>query len=128
MPYIGELELSKVDGGVLNALYGQLLSDGRTGASGRTGGLSPKTVRNLHGMLHRAFADAVKWRRLTVNPSSSTDQPRKTLPSSACGLRNRCGAISTACAVIVSTGRGASCSRPDCDEASCSDCAGVTSI
>lgn len=76
-PYIGDLELSKVDGGVLNALYGHLLSAGRTGASGRTGGLSPKTVRNLHGMLHRAFADAVKWRRLTVNPCLSADQPRK---------------------------------------------------
>ena len=77
VPYIGDLELSKVDGGVLNALYGQLLSDGRTGASGRTGGLAPKTVRNLHGMLHRAFADAVRWRRLTVNPCLSADQPRK---------------------------------------------------
>lgn len=79
-PYIGGLEMSKVDGGTLNTLYALLLADGRTGQSGRRGGLSPKTVRNVHGMLHRAFADAVKWRRLAVNPCDSADQPRKNEP------------------------------------------------
>lgn len=77
VPHIGRVELAKVDGGTLNALYAVLLAEGRTGASGRRDGLSPKTVRNVHGMLHRAFADAVRWRRIAVNPSAAADQPRK---------------------------------------------------
>ena len=80
VPHVGALELSKIDGGVLNALYGLLLEDGRTGASGRSGGLAPKTVRNLHGMLHHAFKDAVRWRRLGLNPCDAADQPRKNEP------------------------------------------------
>ena len=40
-------------------------------------GSQPKTVRNVHGMLHRAFADAVRWRRLAMNPAGSADQPAK---------------------------------------------------
>lgn len=80
VPHVGALELSKIDGGVLNTLYGILLENGRTGASGRSGGLAPKTVRNLHGMLHHAFKDAVRWRRLGLNPCDAADQPRKNEP------------------------------------------------
>lgn len=80
VPRIGGLALLKVDGGVLNAFYGDLLTNGRTGGSGRRGGLSPKTVRNIHGLLHRAFSDAVRWRRLAVNPCDQADQPRKDSP------------------------------------------------
>jgi len=65
---------------MLNALYAHLSADGRTGASGRTGGLSAKTVRNVHGLLHRAFRDAIRWRRLAVNPCDAADQPRKASP------------------------------------------------
>jgi integrase len=79
-PRIGDLPLAKVDGSVLNALYADLLANGRTGASGRIGGLSPKTVRNVHGVLHRAFKDAVRWRRLAVNPCDAADQPRRAGP------------------------------------------------
>ena len=80
VPGIGALELGKVDGSTLNALYARLLSTGRTGASGRTGALSPKTVRNVHGLLHKAFKDAIRWRRLSVNPCDAADQPRKQTP------------------------------------------------
>jgi integrase len=78
VPTLGDVQLSKVDGPTLNALYGHLLANGRTGASGRRGGLSAKTVRNVHGLLHRAFADAVRWRKLPVNPCDSADQPKLT--------------------------------------------------
>jgi integrase len=80
LPRLGGVELAKVDGGTLNALYADLLAHGRTGASGRSGGLSPKTVRNVHGILHRAFADAVRWKRLAVNPCDSADRPRWAEP------------------------------------------------
>lgn len=79
-PRIGAAAIADVDGAMLNALYADLLANGRTGASGRTGPLSPKTVRNVHGMLHRAFKDAVRWRRLAVNPADAADQPRKQTP------------------------------------------------
>jgi integrase len=77
VPRIGDVELGQVTGPMLNALYTDLLTAGRTGASGSDGGLSPKTVRNVHGMLHRAFKDAIKWQRLAVNPCDAADQPRK---------------------------------------------------
>jgi integrase len=80
LPHIGGVQLQKLDGGTLNALYGQLLADGRTGASGTGGGLAPKTVRNVHGLLHRALGDAVRWRRLTVNPADAADPPRNRPP------------------------------------------------
>ena len=80
VPRIGPTSIADVDGAMLNALYADLLANGRTGASGKRGGLSPKTVRNVHGMLHRAFKDAVRWRRLAVNPADAADQPRKQTP------------------------------------------------
>lgn len=39
-------------------------------------GLAPKTVRNLHVMLHRAFADAVLWKYVTDNPAKSIKPPK----------------------------------------------------
>jgi hypothetical protein len=32
------------------------------------GGLSPRSVRYIHTIIHRAFKDAVKWGRLVRNP------------------------------------------------------------
>ncbi len=80
VPHIGALEMSRIDAGTLNSLYARLLKNGRTGGSGRQGGLAPKTVRNVHGMLHHAFVDAVKLRRIAVNPCDAADQPRKAEP------------------------------------------------
>jgi integrase len=39
-------------------------------------GLAPKTVRNIHVMIHRALADAVAWRYITDNPASNVKPPR----------------------------------------------------
>ena len=68
VPRIGDVALGKVDGAMLNSLYADLLAEGRTGASGRSGGLSAKCVRNVHGVLHRAFRDAVRWRTARGEP------------------------------------------------------------
>jgi integrase len=48
--------------------------------SGGRGGhpLSPKTVSNLHGTLHKALSDAVKWRILPFNAAEGVDLPRRT--------------------------------------------------
>ena len=39
-------------------------------------GLSPKSVRLVHAVLHRAFKQAVRWRLINVNPADAVDAPR----------------------------------------------------
>lgn len=40
-------------------------------------GLSPKSVRNIHRLLHRALGDAVAWDYLTFNPAEHASLPRE---------------------------------------------------
>lgn len=81
VPTIGAVKLTEVDGSMLNALYGRLLTEGRTESRRRRGnGLSAKTVRNLHGMLAKAFRDGVRWGRLQRNPCHAADPPRGGSP------------------------------------------------
>ena len=40
-------------------------------------GLAPKTVKNIHRMLHRALSDAVAWRYLEYNPAQHASLPRQ---------------------------------------------------
>jgi integrase len=75
LPYIGNMTLSKVDAGNLNGLYARLL---REGHRSRPGGLSPRSVRYLHTILHRAFKDAVRWGRLARNPADAADPPKES--------------------------------------------------
>ncbi|WP_319449763.1 MULTISPECIES: tyrosine-type recombinase/integrase [unclassified Mycobacterium] len=41
-------------------------------------GLAPKTVRNIHTMIHRALADAVAWKYIGDNPASNVKPPKKS--------------------------------------------------
>jgi integrase len=41
-------------------------------------GLAPKTVKNVHRMIHRALADAVAWRYLEYNPAEHASLPRES--------------------------------------------------
>jgi hypothetical protein len=74
VPYIGALTLQRIDGGTLNALYARLLEEGSRHQRG--GGLSPRSVRYVHTILHRALKDAVRWGRLARNPADAADPPR----------------------------------------------------
>lgn len=65
-PIIGGMRLAEIDGAALNRLYKSL----------RERGLAPKTIKNVHGLLHRAFRDATRWGVLTVNPAAAADPPR----------------------------------------------------
>lgn len=40
-------------------------------------GLAPKTVKNVHRMLHRAFVDAVAWDYMVANPAEHASLPRE---------------------------------------------------
>jgi len=80
-PAIGAVPLSDVDGSMLNALYSELLASGRGRArSGGGSGLAPKTVRNVHGVLAKAFHDAIRWGRVVRNPCDAADPPRGQSP------------------------------------------------
>lgn len=73
VPALGGVVLQGLTPAKLNAFYADLLASGR---SDGTGGLSPKTVRHTHTMLHKALADAVRWGRVVRNVADLADPPK----------------------------------------------------
>jgi integrase len=69
---LGELKLQGLTPVQLNLFYAHLLENGRRRGGG---GLSPKTVRNIHVILHRALKDAVRWGYLPRNIADAVDPP-----------------------------------------------------
>jgi integrase len=43
-----------------------------------TRGLAPKTVRNVHALIHRALVDAVGWKYINNSPASNVNPPKRT--------------------------------------------------
>jgi integrase len=74
LPQLGSVQLRRIDAGMLNTVYASLLAEGRKNYAG--GGLSPRSVRYIHTIMHRAFRDAVKWGRLVRNPAEAADPPK----------------------------------------------------
>ena len=72
VPVLGEVRLQGLTPAQLNLFYAQLLELGRRK---RRGGLAPKTVKNIHRLLHRALRDAVRWGYLTRNVAEAVDAP-----------------------------------------------------
>lgn len=66
-PLIGHIKLSVLSAPQIQQLYNKLL---------REKGLSPKTVKNVHGVLHRALNQAVKIGSIRYNPADACDLPR----------------------------------------------------
>lgn len=60
---LGELRLLDIQ-----RLYSDLTAAGR----------SPRTVRYVHAILRSAFAQAITWRLIAINPCSGADLPNKT--------------------------------------------------
>ena len=73
IPVIGNTRLQDLTPVRLNLLYGHLLTKGRVRGSG---GLAPKTVQNVHRLLHRALQDAVKWDYLPRNVAEAAEPPK----------------------------------------------------
>ena len=65
-PALGGVPLARLSGLHLQQFYA-----GRLAA-----GLAPATVRLYHGVLHRALAQAVKWRLIARNPCDAAEAPR----------------------------------------------------
>jgi integrase len=73
VPHVGAGLLTSLIGQRLTALYRKLETDGR--ADGQEGGLSPRTVRYIHTIVHRALRDAVEDGLLQVNPADRAKPP-----------------------------------------------------
>lgn len=80
VPRLGDVALEDLRPADLNRLYGELLESGhRT----QPRGLSPKTVRYIHTIVHKALADAVDDGWLTSNPAERAKPPRPSRTSTA---------------------------------------------
>ncbi len=66
-PYLGEIQLSKLVPHTIQRVYNMLLRDK---------GLSPKSVKNIHGVFHRALEQAKKLGYLKDNPLDAVIIPR----------------------------------------------------
>jgi len=77
VPKLGSLSLAGLRAPQLNDFYAGLLETGRC-SNGKA--LSPKMVRNIHGAIHKALDDAVRWGRLSRNPADVCDPPKSAPP------------------------------------------------
>jgi integrase len=73
IPTLGGVELQQLTPAHLAGLYQELLASGRRH---RPGGLAPKTVRNVHVLMHRALRDAVRWGYTVRNVADAADPPK----------------------------------------------------
>ena len=64
-PYIGEIKMSKLTPVIVQRLYNQAVARG----------LSPKSIKNTHGILHKALVQAVKIGYLDRNVCDSCELP-----------------------------------------------------
>lgn len=66
-PTLGKLRLSELNATHIQTLYNDLT---------RREGLAPKTIKNVHGILHKALTQAVKLRYIAYNPADACELPR----------------------------------------------------
>jgi integrase len=76
VPRLGDIELQRLTPTSLSALYRALLTNARRDGQG----LAPKTVRNIHAMLHRALKDAVQLGYLVRNVADAVTPPHGVSP------------------------------------------------
>jgi integrase len=76
-PVLGSYSLPKLAPLHVQAFYSRALAAGRKDGKG---GLSAQTVVHFHRLLHKAFAQAVKWQLLARNPIDAVEPPRAERP------------------------------------------------
>lgn len=72
VPALGSVPIQDLGAFALDRLYADLLS----GGSSRGGGLSPKSVRNVHIVVRKALRDAARKQIVTRNVAVDADPPR----------------------------------------------------
>lgn len=73
LPKIGHLQLKAITAPVLNSLYLEL---GASGNKYKKGGLSAKTVRYIHTVIHKCLSDAIDAELLGANAADRAKPPR----------------------------------------------------
>jgi hypothetical protein len=123
VPALGHLPLQRLTPAQLTTFYRFLLDHGRRGG----GGLAAKTVRNIHGELHAALRDAVRWGHVARNVAVSADLPKGMSPEMRVWSPSSSAPSSTALARIGSTPPGCCSPPPACGAARSPASAGPTS-
>lgn len=77
VPRLGAMTLTTLKRAHVERFYADLLEGGRIG---EPGGLAPKTIRNVAGVLHKALDDAVRRSILATNPADRIELPRWERP------------------------------------------------
>lgn len=84
IPALGKIRLSELTPSMIQKFYTALLKNGRVFPEGRTfpedisKGLSPKTVKNVHTVLHKALKQATRPPKSLIkyNPADAVELPR----------------------------------------------------
>ncbi|NLX92159.1 MAG: site-specific integrase [Firmicutes bacterium] len=74
LPALGHLRLSQLQTSNLQKLYNDKLSNGGR-LDGKEGGLSPRTVRYIHTLIHAALEQAKKEGMITINVADAVKLP-----------------------------------------------------
>ena len=72
IPHLGAVKLDKLTTHQIQSMYNDLLHPEEEGVNP----LSPKTVRNIHGVLHKALGQAVEDKHLRFNLSEACKLPK----------------------------------------------------
>ena len=72
-PLLGAIPLAKVKPEQISEAYAKALTTGRRKGDG---GLSPRTVRQIHAIVKSALTQAVKWELLVRNPAAVVRGPK----------------------------------------------------
>lgn len=67
LPVLGKIKLTSLNATHIQSFYNDLL---------RVKELQPKTIKNVHGILHKALEQALKLRYIGINPSDACTLPR----------------------------------------------------
>ena len=73
LPRLGLTQLRQLTSSSLNRLYSELLADGH---QTKEGGLSAKTVRYIHTIIHKALSDAIDAGIVSINVAQRAKPPR----------------------------------------------------
>src|SRR5262249_23182442 len=72
-PALGSYLLPNLSPLQIQTFYSRALAEGRRDGKG---GLSAQTVVHFHRLLHKAFAQALKWQLLSRNPLQAVESPK----------------------------------------------------
>ncbi len=79
-PTLGHYKLQKITPPMVQRFYNESMKErkvlGKNGKTRTTKGLSPKSVKNLHGVMHKLFNQAVACRLIPNNPCTACKLPR----------------------------------------------------